>query len=402
MTIQDNFFRKRCFIFIIKFIYPEYMIYSEIEKRYCQSCGMPLRFDVEKYLGTNNDNSRSNEFCYYCLEKGEYIVDISMQEMIDIWIKYTDKYNEYSGTNYSPHELRTVLNKRLPTLNRWKQKKETDNIHFNTISKIIDHINSHLFDTSEIKVLAEMSHLSTFHFRRVFKSITGENIASYIQRLRLEHIAHLLTTSGLTLSQIISISNYQTKYSLSKAFRKHFGITASEYRKRHSKQHSDPNCNFQAPSIKYINAIKVLYIEVGNAYRNTNRYLNKWSKLTNYTKQHSLNIGKNRFISISLDDPLITPTEQCRFYLGIIVQQEIKPDEKFGIMQIPKGRYAIFRHEGSYSSLHQLYRNIYEDWMPQSKYYPRNTISFEVYLNSPKTTKISELQTEVYIPVEIR
>ena len=27
------------------------MIESDINKRYCQSCGMPLRFDIEKYLG---------------------------------------------------------------------------------------------------------------------------------------------------------------------------------------------------------------------------------------------------------------------------------------------------------------------------------------------------------------
>ena len=57
---------------------------------------MPLRFDVEEYLGTNSDGSRSDEFCYYCLKDGKYIVDISMWEMIDIWIKYTDKYNEYA------------------------------------------------------------------------------------------------------------------------------------------------------------------------------------------------------------------------------------------------------------------------------------------------------------------
>ncbi|WP_262893674.1 zinc ribbon domain-containing protein, partial [Bacteroides xylanisolvens] len=35
------------------------MIEPDINKRYCQSCGMPLRFDVEKYLGTNSDGSRS-------------------------------------------------------------------------------------------------------------------------------------------------------------------------------------------------------------------------------------------------------------------------------------------------------------------------------------------------------
>ena len=50
------------------------MIESEINKRYCQSCGMPLRFDVEKYLGTNSDGSRSDEYCYYCLKDGKYII----------------------------------------------------------------------------------------------------------------------------------------------------------------------------------------------------------------------------------------------------------------------------------------------------------------------------------------
>ena len=89
-----------------------------VDKQYCQSCGMPLRFDVEEYLGTNADHSCSDEYCYYCLKDGNYTVDISMNEMVDIWVKYTDKYNWYSGTDYTPQELKTLLNKRLPTLKR--------------------------------------------------------------------------------------------------------------------------------------------------------------------------------------------------------------------------------------------------------------------------------------------
>ena len=52
---------------------------------------MPLRFDVEEYLGTNADHSCSDEYCYYCLKDGNYTVDISMNEMVVIWVKYTDK-----------------------------------------------------------------------------------------------------------------------------------------------------------------------------------------------------------------------------------------------------------------------------------------------------------------------
>ena len=35
------------------------------EMRYCESCGMPL--DSNEVLGTNNDNSRNEEYCIYCL-----------------------------------------------------------------------------------------------------------------------------------------------------------------------------------------------------------------------------------------------------------------------------------------------------------------------------------------------
>ncbi|MCS2349642.1 GyrI-like domain-containing protein [Bacteroides thetaiotaomicron] len=66
---------------------------------------------------------------------------------------------------------------------------------------------------------------------------------------------------------------------------------------------------------------------------------------------------------------------------------------------MPGGRYAVFRHTGNYSSLHKVYRSIYEEWFPKSKYHPQSTFSFEMYMNHPSTTETSELLTEIYIPV---
>ena len=72
---------------------------------------MPLRFDMEEWLGTNLDGSKSDTFCYYCLKDGKYTVDVSMHEMIDIWLKYVNKYNMYAHTVYSPEELKMILEK---------------------------------------------------------------------------------------------------------------------------------------------------------------------------------------------------------------------------------------------------------------------------------------------------
>ncbi len=73
---------------------------------------------------------------------------------------------------------------------------------------------------------------SFFHFRKVFRNVTGENIGTYIQRLRLEYIAHLLIATGQSIEEIGMQTNYQTKFSLAKAFKKHFGISMSAYREK--------------------------------------------------------------------------------------------------------------------------------------------------------------------------
>ena len=359
---------------------------------------MPLRFDVEEYLGTNSDGSRSDEFCYYCLKDGKYIVDISMWEMIDIWIKYTDKYNEYADTDYSPKELREILDKRLPTLNRWRQKQETSSLHHKMIQNIIVYINGHLTEVLDTDTLSSMSGLSKFHFRRVFRTATGETIGSYIQRLRMEHVAHLLISTDYTLKQIIEQTSYQTKYSIAKAFKKHFGISTSQYREKHRPNGENPATNIK-PEIKVISPIKIFCIEVGEAYKNKLKYRLLWNKLLHHAEQYEADPRYDKFISLSMDDPSITPTEKCRFYLGIALRDDTKARPVPGIMQIPGGRYAVFRHTGSYSSLHKVYRSIYEEWFPKSKYHPQSTFSFEMYMNHPSTTETSELLTEIYIPV---
>lgn len=98
--------------------------------------------------------------------------------------------------------------------------------------------------------------------------------------------------------------------------------------------------------------------------------------------------------------PLITPIEKCCFYLGVVVPKETIRKQQLGIIQIPDERYAVFQHTGSYASLHKFYQLIYEEWFPKNEYRPKSTFSFEVYLNNPRTTKFSELITEIYIPIE--
>lgn len=361
---------------------------------------MPLRFDVEEYLGTNADHSRSDEYCYYCLKDGQYTVDIPMDEMVDIWVKYTGKYNGYSGTDYTPQELRMLLNKRLPTLKRWRQKQETEYAHYEAVNRIRTYIDRNLFSGLDPENLAVMANLSFYHFRKVFRSVTGENVGAYIQRLRLEYVAHLLIATNQSIHDIQGQTNYQTNFSLAKAFRKHFGISMSAYRKKYFLAENQPlPDNLPKAEIRRISSRQAVCLEVKGAFRSKETYDAIWKQAIHYKEEHLKETNDN-YVSISLDNPLVTPVEQRRLYIGIMTGEAVKPEGRFSVMEIPGGIYAVFRHRGSYSLLPGLYKAIYEQWFPQYKYIQKNSLTFEVYLNTPDEAEAGELMTDIYIPIE--
>lgn len=226
---------------------------------------------------------------------------------------------------------------------------------------------------------------------------TDRTLTRIVSPPLLEHIAHLLVSTDFTLNQISEQTNYQTKFSLAKAFKKHFGVSTSQYREKYKPMYDEQHAVI-TPEIRSILPMKVFCIEVGEKYKDELRYKLIWDRLTNYARQRNEEKSNDKFVSLSMDDPAITPIDKCRFYLGVIIDNK-ENDSQPGVMEVPGGRYAIFRHIGDYSLLHKFYRTIYEEWFPESKYRPQSTFSFEMYMNRPASTLKTELITDIYIPV---
>lgn len=374
----------------------------EPDLRYCQSCGMPLDINKKQFLGTNTDNTCNSEFCFSCYKDGLFTADDSMEHLIELWIENTDWYNEYANTSYTPDEFRIILKKRLPTLKRWRQKYQTKDIHHTLINRIVIYINQHLFEDIEIDYLSKIAGISKYHFLRTFKSLIGENAGTYIQRLRLEYIAHLLLTTDMSLSRVAQQVNYQSKYSLSKAFRKHFGVSPFVYKENNNQSVEVNPTKELICKIKQLSDLEIISFPLDNKCNNCDYYTQKWKELICYSQEQGLKNNKSKFISISLDDSLITGTEKSRFILGIIASEPVKPNNRFQSMQIPSGKYAVFQFKGDYSKLYNLYRDIHLIWLPQSGFRKKSTLSFEVYINTPLDTSLTDLMTEVYIPIEKR
>lgn len=87
----------------------------------CQSCGMPLKSFDE--FSVNEDNTANIDYCKYCFNEGKFSSESTVDEMIEINLKYLDHFNKESGTNFSEEESRKILKQYLPTLKRWKENK---------------------------------------------------------------------------------------------------------------------------------------------------------------------------------------------------------------------------------------------------------------------------------------
>ncbi len=284
--------------------------------------------------------------------------------------------------------------------------KESTNKEYNkSLNLAIDYLNQHLNEPVNLKTIAQVAMISEFHFCRIFKAYIGELIGAYMNRLRMEKTAHLLQISNNTLSEIAEKTAYQSQHSLSKAFKKHFGIAPSDFRNLNtylSAKPAKPKHNTMEFSPKFVNLEEknLVYIRIIAKYGSSLEYSRAWKKLIAFADSKDLMNKNSEYIGLSFDDPNITEEDKCRFYACISTDKKVKAEGEFGTYTIEGGKFAMFVHKGAYSGLNDLYQAIYSDWLPDNYIKIRNSNTFEKYVNSPDEVKTEDLLTELYIPIK--
>lgn len=78
----------------------------------CESCSMPMN---EELFGTNQDGTQNKDYCKYCYLDGKFIDDVSLEEYIEMNVKFA------SQANMTEEQMREHCTKVFPTLKRWKK-----------------------------------------------------------------------------------------------------------------------------------------------------------------------------------------------------------------------------------------------------------------------------------------
>ena len=281
-------------------------------------------------------------------------------------------------------------------------KNITYNDYVQRINKVVAYINNHLDEALELKTLANEAALSDFHFHRIFKALKGEAIGGYITRLRLEATARLLRYTALTIEEIAFNIGYETPASLSKAFKKQYGISPTEYRTNKDtyimkKEIINPDLALKAPKIVTLEPKNLIYVALTGAYGSLD-YGKAYEQLWAVIKAQKLFTKGIESICISYDDPKITEGSLQRSDVCLAIHKPATPQEEVSCKTLAGGKYAVFFYQGSYENLSQVYDTAVR-WVIDHEYTLREEPFFEKYLNDARRTPKEKLKTEIYIPI---
>ena len=101
------------------------------------------------------------------------------------------------------------------------------------VERIVTYFEEHYSEKISLDQIAENMYLSPFYISKIFKSEIGDTPIRYLINIRLEKAKHLLESeSGSSIQEIAARVGYEDAYHFSKLFKKHYGVSPSQVRKK--------------------------------------------------------------------------------------------------------------------------------------------------------------------------
>ncbi len=152
-------------------------------------------------------------------------------------------YEEYYRDDpYTPQILHGFISILLGTLLRHHGKDVYHTLPSSntgiSVSKVLSYITEHIQDVT-LKQMADHFGYNESYTSSLIKEITGRNFRDLVREQRAREASRLLSSSSLTLAEIMEQVGYHDPSHFYKSFRSMFGVTPNQYRGLHPRETSD-------------------------------------------------------------------------------------------------------------------------------------------------------------------
>ena len=97
--------------------------------------------------------------------------------------------------------------------------------------QVMHYVDTHIYTMNALFEIADALNYNYSYLSDLFKTVTGDTIQSYYQTRRLRAAQLLLCENNLKLGEIATLLRYSSIYAFSRAFKDHFGVSPSNFRK---------------------------------------------------------------------------------------------------------------------------------------------------------------------------
>lgn len=289
------------------------------------------------------------------------------------------------------------------------------------VNRVIDHVYAHLADELTLPALARVAAFSPFHFHRVFKAIADETLFAFIQRVRIEYAAAALRDRPeASVLEVALDHGFASAATFARAFRAHFGMTATEWRAGGARRWRARGLGARNPGKPVRKAGKAARAPARHTRDMTvhvkefpvqhvayMRYVGPfgphgipelWARFRHWMATHD--VRPDHTLGIAHDDPSITPPDKCRYDACAPVPGDFRPDRAVNVTDVAGGKYAVAEFVGTAHDIVGAWERVFSVWLPQSGYQPDDRVCFERYRRDPTVDrKARTFRCELCLPV---
>lgn len=302
------------------------------------------------------------------------------------------------------------------------------------INRVQDYIEMNLSEEFSLIKLSQIANFSSYHFHRIFFIMTGETLFQYIQRIRLEKAAFLLLANQKTAVTHIALEcGFSNQASFAKAFKKHFGISASKFRIQKNVQ-KNKNCKAESNmgkvsseimnynsiirnkqccveqiradipftvEVKRVPDMNMVYIRHTGPYKKDTALFRKlFEKLFHWADIRGLvHPAETKWLTLYHDNFDLTDDDKLRISVCMTVPGNVEVDGEIGKLAISGGRYAVGHFELNEDQYQDAWNAMFAQWLSESGYQPDDRLCFELYLSGPADEPGKKHIVDIYIPV---
>ena len=230
-------------------------------------------------------------------------------------------------------------------------KRETALRH--NLNRVVNFVQLNCGSAVDLEQMADIAHLSKYHFTRVFQQYIHETPYRYLYRTRLEYAARcLIYHPGRSITEIAMESGFTDTQAFSNAFRNRFRLSPRSFRSddEHVVERVElPKSlgeKLAKTPINVVNkpAMRLAYVRNLGPYLDIDGGITRVSdQIIDWATQRGLWSRATEYVGVCPSNPLLTPPGFCIYDAGIVVPEEIGEDETVSIQNIPAGRYAVMR-----------------------------------------------------------